>query len=240
MIKTNIEKIGTKDKAGVIAAEKNFVVLYKPHFMHTVPLKKGEGGTLLEWAALQFPKILEVRGKKIIEGGILHRLDFETAGIVLAATEQSFYDALVKQQSDGFFVKEYEAISAPQQNSSLFEKNFCVCEKKLCDIKVIESGFRAWGKGRKAVRPTSNGVIYKTEILHKEKICDSENYLFRVRLQKGFRHQIRCHLAWVGFPILNDALYGGLCSSADALSLNAISIKFIDPLTNDERTFATV
>jgi 23S rRNA-/tRNA-specific pseudouridylate synthase len=55
---------------------------------------------------------------------------------------------------------------------------------------------------------------------------------FRLQLRRGFRHQIRCHLAWLGFPILNDRLYGGqeLKEVGEGtLALSARAFSFRDP-----------
>jgi 23S rRNA pseudouridine1911/1915/1917 synthase len=52
--------------------------------MHSVPLKNG-GDTLLDWYAGIFPPVMDMCGRKEGEGGLLHRLDFETQGLVLFA-----------------------------------------------------------------------------------------------------------------------------------------------------------
>jgi 23S rRNA pseudouridine1911/1915/1917 synthase len=225
----------------IVAETNSYIVLYKPHNMHTVPLKVGEGNTLLDWAAEKFPEILLVRGKKAIEGGVLHRLDFETAGLVLAAKQQDAYNNLLRQQDENNFIKEYEALCTEHKTSlpgfpapplvqndikQLYNKVLLLQNDRQSSIH-IESSFRAWGPGRKAVRPVLNGDrMYTSEILFIEQ---RETYLhFRLRLAKGFRHQIRAHLAWLGFPIINDALYGGHCDGGE-LALTASRIQFFDP-----------
>ncbi|MDR1301832.1 MAG: hypothetical protein LBK43_05105, partial [Treponema sp.] len=78
---------------------------------------------------------------------------------------------------------------------------------------------------------------------------------FRLRLKRGFRHQIRCHLAWIGYPILNDTLYGGLPGEAiflrkpcfdtayvkgvelPVLGLIAQGIRFYDPVSGAPRCY---
>jgi 23S rRNA pseudouridine1911/1915/1917 synthase len=60
----------------------------------------------------------------------------------------------------------------------------------------------------------------------------------RLRISKGFRHQIRCHLAWLGRPILNDALYGGMAFGNGCLALRACSLAFADPATGEERCYS--
>jgi 23S rRNA pseudouridine1911/1915/1917 synthase len=62
-----------------------------------------------------------------------------------------------------------------------------------------------------------------------------ELVLCRARILRGFRHQIRCHLAWLGFPILHDSLYGG--AGEGVLALRACSLSFDDPLDGARRFF---
>ncbi len=82
------------------------------------------------------------------------------------------------------------------------------------------------------------GAYYKTEIIGIEKVNiagQDESYHFTVRLKRGFRHQIRCHLAWVGFPVLNDPLYG---KGGDGfLALRATGLFFNDPKNNEPIQF---
>jgi 23S rRNA pseudouridine1911/1915/1917 synthase len=82
------------------------------------------------------------------------------------------------------------------------------------------------------------GNPYKTDIL--ELNSTGETCCFRLRIARGFRHQIRCHLSWLGYPILNDGLYGGM-EEADgmdqALALKAQGLFFRDPLSGEDRQY---
>ncbi|MDR3301028.1 MAG: RNA pseudouridine synthase [Spirochaetaceae bacterium] len=228
---------------GIVAQAPDYLVLYKPHAMHTVPLKAGEGGTLLEEAASRFPEIALVHGKKNIEGGILHRLDFETEGLVLAARNEAAFQSLSRQQAEGLFVKEYDAVSSKQ---TLKPAGFPPFAASLPPAPfTIESAFRAYGPGRRAVRPVSEekskktgaGKKYKTEVLSmSEGEGEGAEKKFHIRLTRGFRHQVRCHLAWLGFPIVNDPLYGG-ANIGGALALKAAYIQFFDPFSGEAREY---
>jgi 23S rRNA pseudouridine1911/1915/1917 synthase len=231
-------KQSTADRPAIIDAGPSYLVLYKPHNMHTAPLETGEGHNLLEWASLRFPEILLIHGKKPVEGGLLHRLDFETEGLVLVARTEEAFQSFSAQQEAGLFLKEYEALSTRRRHCLSGFPPPPIPFELLCEqakhlsansspLVIIESGFRAYGPGRKSVRPVPDaGKNYTSQLVS---IKDEGAALrFRIRLQKGFRHQIRCHLAWIGFPILNDSRYGGL-SDGGALALKAVSIQFADP-----------
>ncbi len=130
-----------------------FVILYKPHGIPTVPLKNQNlDGTLLECAVRIHSEIIDVHGRNTWEGGALHRLDTETAGLVVFARTQDFYEKLSEMQNKGFFIKEYLAAT----------------DGGISCPSVIESYFRAFGPGRRRVRPeldakrSDNGVLYRT------------------------------------------------------------------------------
>jgi len=233
----------------------DFAVVFKPPRMHTAPIGQDaplkrdgdENGSLLDWYAKLFPPVMELSGKKEIEGGLIHRLDFETQGLVLFAKNRHALENILLQQKQGKFIKEYGAVclkSEPKPDSAQFDVS-------AVPPLIIESYFRPYGPGRKQVRPVTKeklkgkeiakdgGAYYKTEIIGIEK---KENdgqevlYHFTVRLKRGFRHQIRCHLAWAGFPVLNDPLYG----SGDVngfLALRATALFFDDPKNREPFQF---
>jgi 23S rRNA-/tRNA-specific pseudouridylate synthase len=80
------------------------------------------------------------------------------------------------------------------------------------------------------------GRPYKTEILERRNAGDS--LYFRVRIGRAFRHQIRCHLSWLGHPVLGDGLYGQPEEDGDRpLMLKAQGLSFPDPLSGEPRQY---
>jgi 23S rRNA pseudouridine1911/1915/1917 synthase len=228
------------NKLPVICHEtEDFAVVFKPPRMHTAPIGQDGGETLLDWYAKIFPPVMELSGKKESEGGLLHRLDFETQGLVLFAKNQQALENLLNQQKQGNLIKEYNAIcrkSEPQTDAAQFDVS-------AAPPLIIQSYFRPYGPGRKQVRPVTDEKLkgkeiakdgddfYKTEIIgieRKQTDSGEELYHFTVRLRRGFRHQIRCHLAWIGFPVLNDPLYGK-GEANGFLALRATGLFFDDP-----------
>ncbi|GHT69001.1 RNA pseudouridine synthase [Spirochaetia bacterium] len=246
----------------VLAETEDYAVVYKPPFIHSVPLKKAEGEkplpgfpTLLDWYGRIRKEALEVSGRKECEGGLLHRLDYETEGLVLIAKNQGAMDAILARQEQGFFIKEYGAVSSspgaacsPLPGFPPFPQ-----DSGRSVPSPIKSYFRPWGPGRRAVRPvvTEPGLLrekqrrniaadqgkpYITEVLETEHLGENFVY-FKVRIKRGFRHQIRCHLSWIGRPILNDGLYGGMILHGGAVALRAEGFSFYDPASGEKREY---
>jgi 23S rRNA pseudouridine1911/1915/1917 synthase len=172
---------------------------------------------------------------------------------------QSALASLWAQQEAGRFVMEYGAVTAdgnsrprppgfpPPPEPPLFPAG------RPCRIA---SYFRPYGPGRKAVRPVrefrpgkeiagDQGRPYETEIIETAELEHGRRY-FVLRIIRGFRHQIRCHLAWIGNPIAGDSLYGDggpadSVKTADSwgayLALRAQALCFRDPRTGAPREF---
>ena len=231
----------------ILAAEKDFLLVYKPPRMHSAPQARSGGGeTILGWCAARFPEAAALPGRKAGEGGLLHRLDYETHGLVLLARSRPGMEALLEQQSAGKILKEYSALTA---KSEIALPGFPLKEQWLPEGKdpfpqKIESAFRPYGPGRKAVRPVLPGgdkELYSTEIIESRPVSGADLphcFSLKLRIWRGFRHQIRSHLAWLGLPILNDSLYGGLSFGKGILALRAVSIAFNDPSTGEGREYS--
>jgi 23S rRNA pseudouridine1911/1915/1917 synthase len=227
----------------------DFAVVFKPPGMHSAPLQQKEGGSLLEWYKMERSPC----------GGepydLMHRLDFETQGLVLIAKNLKSYDFFKSLQDNGEFVKEYSALCINSGNClpAGFPSPPALTFSEPSPEKplIIMSYFRPYGPGRKQVRPVTDekkyrelakdkGGFYRTEI------TGINGNIFTARIKRGFRHQIRCHLCWIGKPILNDPLYPPIGEAAvlhannheaNLLALRAHALFFTDPSTGKKREF---
>lgn len=197
---------------------KDFVIVYKPHGLPTVPLKsqfQDGTDTLLTRTGKNFPDILKPLTPSFWEGGTVHRLDTATAGLVLFARNKAFMDHILSEQQAGRFLKTYRAV--------------CTTGPSSCEPFVISSYFRAYGPGRKMVKPETDSLKADSKVLYTTEVLCVENNVFTVRIARGFRHQIRAHLAWKGFPIEGDSLYNPACKEAGGnseLQLECRALKF--------------
>ena len=206
----------------VIYEDKDLLVFYKPAGLPTVPLKNGEGDTLLSECALSYPEILSPWGRNSWEGSIIHRLDTPTSGLVLSPRNKEFYDYLSFLQSEDKILKTYRAeVSEMEEKMEGFES----CPYSFSEdgyVKIVSS-FRPYGPKGASVRPLlkrrkGNERQYETEVRRVD-----ENNVECV-IKRGFRHQIRCHLSWLGLPIIGDQRYGG--KENPILMLEAVKVSF--------------
>ncbi|HEY9595044.1 MAG TPA: RluA family pseudouridine synthase [Spirochaetia bacterium] len=179
------------------------LVVEKPAGMHTAPLRPGEGGTLLELVMEAYPEVRDVPGIKPVEPGLLHRLDRDTSGLVVVARTADAFEVL----RDAFDTMRKEYVAA------------CVTKDDAAETSFrVTSRFAPYGPGRRRVRVvTDDGGsgraprettrdTYTTEVTVTRR--DGGRALVRAALTRGFRHQVRVHLSYVGLPIIGDPLYG--------------------------------
>lgn len=183
------------------------IVVDKPVGVHTAPLRPGEPGTLIEMVIRSYPEVAGLPGIKPVEPGLVHRLDGATSGLVVIARTVEAFDALRRSFASGGARKLYLAA--------------CACTDESLDSSRplhIESRFAPYGHGRTMVRPvfpgeksrkllrSASSEIYVTEA--RVTARGNGRMMLAASILRGFRHQVRVHLAFLGFPILGDPLYG--------------------------------
>jgi 23S rRNA pseudouridine1911/1915/1917 synthase len=190
----------------VLFEDSQLLAVDKPPGVHSAPLRRGEGGTLLGLVLARYPEVAGLPGIKPVEPGLLHRLDRETSGILLVARTAEAFHSLRAAFEAGRVRKEYTALCA------------CRIEARAGERLHLESRFAPYGRGGRRVRvllPDEEGKpaaqkasprLYRTEV----EVLDRQGSwaLVRASLLRGFRHQVRAHLAHLGLPIAGDGPYG--------------------------------
>jgi len=153
--------------------------------------------------------------------GIVHRLDKETSGLLVIAKNNSSHLKLVKQFAQHSIQRKYIAI---------------VCGRVEFDEDVIEASIGRHPLKRKnmAVGFTKNTKYAKTFY---KTLKRSKNFsLLELTPFTGRTHQLRVHLAYLGYPILGDTKYGKN-NNFPRLALHAQEIGFIHPATDKPMLF---
>ena len=216
--------------------DKPFLVIYKPKGLPSAPLTAEDSENALSQAVAMFPEIKTVCGKKPIEYGLLHRLDTATDGLMVIAATQECFDFIMKEQAEGRFIKTYTA------ECNILPDNAKLLGGFPADIPIlpeVSSYFRPYGEGRKEVRPVTEDSgkaalsklgkkkLYTTKI-EIQKLSDTRA-IATCEITEGYRHQVRCHLAWAGYPVIGDQLYNSDKKNAENLLFSATKISFEYP-----------
>jgi tRNA pseudouridine32 synthase/23S rRNA pseudouridine746 synthase len=200
----------------VLYRDEHIVVADKPHFLPTIPSGRFVKETLL----------VRLRAKLGIEELVpIHRLDRETAGIVVFSCNldtRGAYQSLFQQR---LVQKEYEALAAPLEGREFpFSYSSRIVEGDKFFTMKEEDG-----------EPNAETMI---DVVERR----GEHVLYRLWPHTGRQHQLRVHLAALGIPIVNDAFYPVAlpCKGDDftaPLKLLARALGFPDPLTGEWRYF---
>lgn len=194
----------------LLCKTRDYYFLEKAPGVPSVALSHNEMGTVANWLIAQDKKQLEVG--KPLEGGLVHRLDTETSGVMVAARSAKAHDYLTGLFRDHKIQKDYVCRVSEEPPAVDTYEDFAGNDPK--------SAKKVWIQ----MKPKPGLKKICTQIIASEKVADG--WQLTIRLVTGFRHQIRAHLAYMGCPIDGDTLYRG--SKASRLMLHAQRLAFED------------
>ena len=199
-------------KITVLLERPDLIVISKPAGMPSQPLRAGELGTAANAIAARWPECAPL-GDDRRDGGLVHRLDIGTSGVLVAARTGDAYRAIREAFRAGTVVKTYLALTIDCPVSS------------ECDAPLTQ-------RGKRVVVDHTDGLAAYTAF-NVERTAAAHS-LVRCTAQTGRMHQVRAHLANVGSPIVGDTLYGGTALPGhDGFFLHAatIALPLAEPLT---------
>ena len=159
-------------------------------------------------------------------GGIVHRLDKETSGVLIIAKTPDAFVSLQKQFKDRIVDKTYIALA----HGTMIPK--------VGEISV-PVGRLPWNRNRFGVLPggRESKTLYTVQAYYQNPYTKEQLSYVVLCPQSGRTHQIRVHLKYINHPIFADFLYAGRKTSRDdrkilsRVFLHAIKISFIHPKT---------
>jgi len=178
------------------------VVADKPAGMPSHPLAPGELGTLASALVARFPEMANL-GYSAREPGIVHRLDTDTSGLVLAARTRAAFDGLRAQLDRGAIDKRYLALcrGTPAAASIGVPQHAALVARGARVHVQLDRDL-----ARHDAQPITTTIV---RVVGVYRSSDGELALLEVKAERARRHQVRAHLAALGHPIAGDERYGG-------------------------------
>jgi 23S rRNA pseudouridine1911/1915/1917 synthase len=203
--------VGQKIDLNVVYEDDDLIIIDKPSGFVVHPAAGNQDNTLVNALIAHCGNSLSgISGE--MRPGIVHRLDKDTSGLIVAAKNDSAHRGLAQQFADHTVNRAYKAVvwGVPKVKSGTIEGNIGRNPRNRKKMAIVNRG------GKQAI------THYRVK-----KNIGSEGQLWasyiECRLETGRTHQIRVHLTSIGNPIIGDPLYG----SKDAKKLeNKVSANF--------------
>ena len=230
----------------IVFEDQHLLVINKPSGLVVHPAPGHAGGTLVNALLAHCGEDLSGIGG-VRRPGIVHRLDKDTSGLLVVAKSDRAHTGLSEQFAmhgrDGRLQRSYLGVvwGVPSRSKGTIDLPLGRHAGNRLKISVDRSG-----NGREA------RTHYHVQQAFKSADGRELAALCAMQLETGRTHQIRVHMAYIGHPVVGDALYGaGFAASARRLSpagqsvlqhlgrqaLHAAVLGFVHPITGDEMTF---
>lgn len=175
---------------------------------------------------------------------ILHRLDKETSGLLIASLNSAAHQDLQEQLLGGLITKKYVAICEPTR-TDLYDCPTPVLFEKFKIKPHVEFSYSNYLKPFKEkkfelMRKVNSGgqraeTLFTCLKAEKDKQTGSYYLVFLCQLVTGRKHQIRSHLLDFGTPIVGDSLYNPKGANPGRMLLHAYQLVYRCPQTNQQQ-----
>jgi len=198
----------------IIYEDDDLLVVDKPAGLTVHPAPGHTSHTLVNALLSHLPHLADTGDS--LRPGIVHRLDKDTSGLMLVAKNSKAQDNLIGQFKSHSVTKAYIAL---------------VRGHLTPETGVIEANIGRDPRNRKKMAVVEGGREATTEYKVVKYIGDYT--LLEVRLRTGRTHQIRVHLAAIGFPVVGDKVYGVRSPFLPRQFLHACRLGFSLPSTGE-------
>ena len=201
----------------VVYEDGDVIVVNKPSGLVVHPAPGHPDGTLVNALLHHCGSSLSGVGGAL-RPGIVHRIDRDTSGLIIAAKNDMAHQSLAAQLADHTLARTYECIVT----GNLRE-----------DSGTVDAPIARDSRDRKRMAVVSGG---RRAVTHWEVIARYPGYThIRCQLETGRTHQIRVHMAYLGHPILGDTVYGAKkpVPGLTGQCLHAVALRFLHPRTGE-------
>lgn len=212
-----IEAVAQDIPIDIVYEDDCLLVVNKPKGMVVHPAAGNPDGTLVNALLFRLEgRLSSINGK--IRPGIVHRIDKDTAGLLIVAKTDDAHKELASQIAEHSFSRCYEAI---------------VCGNIKDDEGTVDAPIGRHRTDRKRMAVVAEG---REAVTHYKVLRRFTGFThLRLKLETGRTHQIRVHMAHLGHPVAGDEIYG---DKKNALGLKgqclfAKHIGFVHPKTKE-------
>ena len=202
----------------VVYEDADVIVVNKPRGMVVHPAPGHPDGTLVNALLYRCGESLSgIGGER--RPGIVHRIDKDTSGLIIAAKNDFAHQALSAQLSDHSLCREYEAVVRGRMKDP---------------SGTVDAPIGRHPTDRKRMAVTQKNS--RPAVTHWEVIDSYRGYThIRCRLETGRTHQIRVHMASIGHPLLGDFTYGAPSpeKGLEGQCLHAKRLRFVHPRSGE-------
>jgi len=201
----------------IVYEDEYLLVVNKPAGMVVHPAARIVSGTLVNALLAHCPQMADVGG--LDRAGIVHRLDRETSGLIVVAKNPEAHAALQRQFKRRLVRKTYVALVEGQVHP----------REGIIEVPI---GRDPKDRTRMAVSRTGRPAVTQYRVVE----VFPQYTLLEVRPHTGRTHQIRVHLAWLGYPVVGDRVYGRRRQTLlpDRHFLHARELAFTHPITGEK------
>lgn len=173
----------------ILYEDSDVIVVNKPQGMVVHPANGNYTGTLVNALLYHCSELSGINGVK--RPGIVHRIDKDTSGILVAAKNDNAHNKLALQLKNHTMKRIYWALAEGVIKNDSGTIDECIGRSPSQKIKmaVVENGKHA---------------VTHYKVLERY----ADNTLIECRLETGRTHQIRVHMAYIGHPLAGDPVYG--------------------------------
>jgi 23S rRNA pseudouridine1911/1915/1917 synthase len=218
--------ISMQSEPTVLYEDKDLLLVNKPagwlvHGVYHKGEAKHDEETLVDWIAKKYPEVKDIGDVPAQRGGIVHRLDRETSGVMVIARTQESFAYLKKLFQTRDIHKTYRALvwGRVKADHGVIDK----------PISIIDGSVkRTVFKGK-----MSREAVTEYRVIKRYATDDGRDKLTLVEVspKTGRTHQIRVHFSSLGHSVVGDKLYGkkGSLAGLERQFLHAYKIEFISP-----------
>lgn len=198
----------------IVYEDNDIIVVDKPSGILTISNDKEKENTLYR----EVSNYLKRENKKVF---VIHRLDFDTSGIIMFAKNQKV--------------------------QALYQKDWNTLAKKREYTAVVVGKCKDKGHIESYLKQTKTLFVYSSRdktglfaVTDYEKILGNDKYsMLKIFISTGRRNQIRCHMADISHPIVGDTRYNKGVNPINRLCLHANRLEIVNPITNKLMVFTS-